>query len=503
VENSHLESMIESLHWAFEAGPEQSRFEINLSELELIASPLEEITWQTSGSLNGFPLKAWMQTPSLYATFDQGAELPITLVVGTGNDITMLDMIIEHVSENELRTDLVISGEFSDPKDTDFASLVPPLGDYELRTRLSIKKSEYLASELRGRIGASSAGGTISIRREGPGHRFDIDLNSPFLETDDLVQWVADFRHAHQVITDEDATDTAQQDASTEILTLIDRYIDGFTGQNIFNIRIAVDELRSSGELLGNAQLELRADGNDFQLDPVKISLPGGNVDASYGGNRINGGYEYTLDMNIERLEYGGLSRFFDPDSTARGELFLDTSLVSRSPDADHAANNLKGHVDLAVFPKDVETGLLDLWASNLVFALLPTAGSSGKKLNCMVARFDVEKGVMKSTSTFLDSTDTIVRVRGNIDLAERRLDLLVAPQAKLEKFLSIATPIAVTGPFNDYQVGVAPGGFLTTMFRWYYGLVYVPWKWLTGERFPPDGIATCYKAMDWELPIN
>jgi hypothetical protein len=76
-----------------------------------------------------------------------------------------------------------------------------------------------------------------------------------------------------------------------------------------------------------------------------------------------------------------------------------------------------------------------------------------------------------------------------------------VAPQAKLEKFLSVSTPIAVTGPFNDYRVGVAPGGFFTTLFRWYYGLIYVPWKRLTGERFPPDGIATCYNAMDWELP--
>ena len=38
-------------------------------------------------------------------------------------------------------------------------------------------------------------------------------------------------------------------------------------------------------------------------------------------------------------------------------------------------------------------------------------------------------------------------------------------------------------------------------MFRWFYGVIYVPWKWLTGERFPADGIATCYRAMDWELP--
>jgi hypothetical protein len=93
------------------------------------------------------------------------------------------------------------------------------------------------------------------------------------------------------------------------------------------------------------------------------------------------------------------------------------------------------------------------------------------------------------------------VRTRGEIDLVNRQLDLLAIPQAKVEKFLSISTPIAVTGPFDDFSAGVASGGFLMTMVRWYYGLIYVPWKWLTGERYPADGIATCFRAMDWELP--
>ena len=120
-----------------------------------------------------------------------------------------------------------------------------------------------------------------------------------------------------------------------------------------------------------------------------------------------------------------------------------------------------------------------------------------------MVARFEVENGVMKSKNTFLDSTEIIVRASGEIDLANRQLDLLAAPQAKTEKFLSVSTPIQVIGSFDDYSVAVAGGGFVMTMIRWYYGLIYVPWKWLTGERFPADGIATCFQAMDWELPTE
>jgi len=41
---------------------------------------------------------------------------------------------------------------------------------------------------------------------------------------------------------------------------------------------------------------------------------------------------------------------------------------------------------------------------------------------------------------------------------------------------------------------------FLGTLIKWYTNLIYVPFKWLTGERFPADGASTCFDATDWEL---
>ncbi len=102
-----------------------------------------------------------------------------------------------------------------------------------------------------------------------------------------------------------------------------------------------------------------------------------------------------------------------------------------------------------------------------------------------------------------LDTTDVIVRGRGEIDIAGQSLDIIVSPQAKREKFLSMSTPVAITGPLNDFRVGVTRVGLAATLFRWYMGLIYVPFKWLTGERFPADGLTTCFNATDWELPSD
>ena len=501
--NLHLESGIETLHWAFEAGPEQRRFDINLSDLDVNTSPESNTTWETTGTLNGSPVKAWMQTPSLPDTFDPTTGLPLKLVFGTGDDVLMLDMNIEHAPENVIRTDLLLSGAFMDPDSIDFPSLVSPLPDYELETRLTLTERDYLASDLRVRIGNSHVNGGIEIHREGPGYRFDLDFNSPFLETDDLVHWAEEFRNAHQVLAREKTADDVRQDVNAGLLELIDQYLDEFTGQNSVEIKAEVEELRSSGVLLGKTELGLQASDSEFTLDPMTIALPGGDIKAFYSSKKVEDHWLYSLHLDVEKLEYGGLLKLFEAESTATGEVFLDVDLSSHADDYYLLLNNLHGYADLALFPDNIEAKFLDLWASNLILALLPKTGNSGKQLNCMVARFEVENGVMNAKSAFLDSTEVIVRAKGEIDLANRQLDMLVAPQAKMEKFLSMSTPLAVKGPFDDFQVGVVPGGFVTTMFRWYYGLIYVPWKWITGERFPPDGIATCYKAMGWEIPAQ
>lgn len=500
AENSSLDARFEALKWRFETGPENTPQELDLVELELSAAPGSPSIWRIRGNFNGVPLKALMRSPSMGETLDDSKELPLNLIIGTSEGVSMIDAIIDRRASGGLRGKLQISGEFISPESIDFSQLQSPLGDYEFRSEVTIRENQLLLSDLQARIGESRASGVVDIQYEGPGYYLDIDLNSPLLETDDLVQWAEDWRNARKNLAGRKAAIAADKTNDAGFLALISQQADEIITKNNFNIKFEIDELRSGDNLLGRFKLASRSEGDNLELD-VDVSLPEGNFKADYSAMRLFDGIEYKLDIHAERLEYGGLLRLFDPGSTAAGKLYLDTSVTSSAPDQSGVFSNMRGHFDLAGFPEHAEADFLDLWASNVIFAVLPQGDSSGKKMNCMVARFEIEDGIMKSTRTFLDSTDIIVRARGTIDLVNRDLDLWLAPQAKREKFLSIQTPIMVGGSFDAPNVGVAPGGFLTTMLRWYYGLIYVPWKWLSGERFPPDGTATCYSAMDWELP--
>jgi uncharacterized protein involved in outer membrane biogenesis len=507
LENAHIESKIEDLHWTFETGPQKQRQELDLSSLDLSTAPSSDSNWLANGLFNGVPLRAWMKTPSIKSTFNPAGQLPLTLVVDIADEITMLEAVIKRPDSAGRQIDVSISGEYTSPEDLDFSQLEPPLQDYHVRSEVTIGENEILFSQLQAQFESSHATGKASVRYENSIYDIDIEVDAPFIETEDLVHWAGEWRNVGEELASKDSAEVgpAKVDHDAEeagILTLLMQSVDELAGRAEFNISISIDELRSAGTLLGDAWLKFRMDENEILIDPLHIGMPDGKTEVRYHGRNVGAGVELTMDLDIERLPYGGLLRLLDPDSEAQGELFIESSLVSRAPEVNQVVNHLEGTFAMALFPEDFNAEFLDIWASNLIFALLP-GGESDKKMNCMVAVFEVENGNMKSKTTFLDSTDVIVRARGDIDLVNRQLDLLVAPQSKREKFLSVSAPIKVKGPFSDFTVAVAPGGFVVSMVRMYYGLIYVPWKWLTGERFPADGIATCYNAMGWELPEN
>ncbi len=111
-------------------------------------------------------------------------------------------------------------------------------------------------------------------------------------------------------------------------------YIEALTLENSFDFQIGIDALFAGNQYMGGAQLGILADKDNFRLQPIKVTLPGGDIDAEYVVERTADGVGALLNIYIERLQYGDLVRLLDPDAqqNVRGFLYLDTSLTSSAP---------------------------------------------------------------------------------------------------------------------------------------------------------------------------
>ena len=452
-----------------------------------------------------------METPSLNDTFGDTAELPLTLVAAADNNVVMLEAHVDRSAQERVAAHILLSGEVLERENRSLAQLVSPLAGYQISGDVFLTENKLELPDLQMQLGTSTASGRFTVAGLGERRRFDIMLHAPYLQTDDLLYWSRDVRETS--IDDDEAPGIDNQDSRAEakesrgVLFKARDFIATLRENNDFDISVIVDELRAGTDLLGGSEIRLFVDEDDFNLQPLTFSLPGGSVTAAYTASTREGRLDAGLRIHADAFIYGGLLHLVDQDSKARGIVFLDTEISANTEWSPGAValgllfENAVGSVSFAAWPEDIEAGVLDLWTANLVLALLPKPeDGKASRLNCIATRFDIEDGMMTSHGPLLDSTDTIIRGRGTIDLAREELDLLVWPQAKREKFLSVSTPVKVTGAFDDYQIGVEPAGFIGTLIKWYTGLIYVPFKWLTGERFPPDGTATCFDAMDWEL---
>jgi uncharacterized protein involved in outer membrane biogenesis len=468
---------------------------VSLSQVRLTTAPNKPMIWSSRGRVDDTDVELWVESPPLEDSFRDTMQFPITVVAAADEDVAMIEARIDRSAAEHLVANISLSGEVIDKQDRSLSELASPLGDYQVQGEITLGESTLHLPDLKMRLGSSAAEGSLAIDGSGPRTRYDASLRVPYLQTDDLLYWSRN-----------NAEETLDGD-ERGVLFLARDLIAAFRENNDLEFSVVVDELRAGSAPLGGGEVRLYLDEDDFLLKPLKFSPPGGGVNAEYTASTRNGRLEAGLKIRADALVYGGLLRLADHESLANGVVYLDTAISATTAWSPGEVplnllfENADGFVSLAAWPENIETGVLDLWTANVVFALLPKSEAGTRsRLNCIVTRFDVEDGVMKSRTTLLDTTDTIIRGRGTIDLRAEQLDLLVWPQAKRERFLSVSTPVTVTGTFDDFGVGVEPVGIIGMLIKWYTSLVYVPYKWLTGQRFPADGTATCFDAMDWEL---
>ena len=144
------------------------------------------------------------------------------------------------------------------------------------------------------------------------------------------------------------------------------------------------------------------------------------------------------------------------------------------------------------MWPKELTGGVFDFWTVNLLFRLLPIVDVSASPMNCLVGHFDLERGKLQSVRLVIDTVNTRTEGGGRADFATDEIHLRFVPRSKVPQFFSLATPIEVSGTFNDYRFGVRPADAFGTAARWVASPVVVPFQRLVGERVPRDGSDVC-----------
>ena len=475
------------------------------------ADPLEFHLWDaTGGAPLGEPMTLDMEGTLLEEPFALEVKadslsdyLKMTKTrLGIGLDIARTRVEFVGLSEalrggRGTEISLLVSGaDFSSMNDLLRLDL-PPVEDYTLKASARLEPDKVELKSLDLAVKNSRLKGHMLYDRTGPKPLATLDLHSELIQLADFDtgDWTPE--PEPESATDGSSEEKEQQDTAD---AAPDSRAELLSPQTLARldgrVSVSVDEVLSGEDKLGKAELVMALQDGRLDIDPLRLQLPKSTLQMAASLKPGARASDASLRLVIDNFDFGVLSRLSDPASKAGGTVSVDIDVSASAGRAEDILSGANGHLDVIAELENVKSGLVDLWAVNLLSAVVSSSvkDEGDSKVNCMIGRFLLQNGRMTAEQLAADTSRIRICGEGNIDFTDETFKLVATPKAKRPEFFSLATPVAINGEFDDFRIGMKTGVLTlgTTATKFAISPITTPLKRIFREDLPRDGADIC-----------
>ena len=373
---------------------------------------------------------------------------------------------------------------------------LPNIGPYALRGTARISQEVFSIDELDVTVGESDLHGSFVYEPSTPRPRFDLSLRSKMLQLDDFLVLPRAENRAN-VISPDNTEQRKFGDKDWVGNVLFGEYAPAlrFLADLDGNLAVEVGELRSGRDVMGGGKLGVSFKDRKLSVNPLKVALPGGGIEMSIGFDATDAKKLHaTWTADIRRFDFGVLARRLEPATNYGGLISLRAKLDMQHSVPEDLLAGANGYLDIGVWPKNIGSGLIDLWAINLLNALATEVDPRKDKsrINCVIARTKIKDGLLVDDVLFIDTSHIIAGAEIAVDFKKKAFEVYAVPESKTPQLFAAKTPIRAAGTFDKFDVGPAPGGILQTAFRIIVSPITYPFELLFADRFSADGEPQC-----------
>jgi len=491
--SAQVAGTLEDGRWILADPSSGATLEIALPRGALQAAPDAPIALELDGRIDAIPTRIVIRTDPLRTFTHDKEDISLSLVA------ELLDARLQLEASSALpvaRRNASAQISLAGARIDDFAELfdaaLPPWGPYSLDGTLDFDTAGYRIRDLRLKVADSSLDGSFELSTAARPPHLAVSLVAPTVQLDDFRAGNWSLLRGAVEDAAKDTDDVRQDDdddppalLSREVLRSLDAEVD-----------IAVKEVLSGSDQLGRGELRFELADGRLSVEPLRVEVPGGVIELAGSFAPGDDSVAATLRATVDRLDYGILARRADIDTDMQGLISLDVELAAEAVSVDRLMAHANGHIGLGIWPRDFEAGVFDLWAVNLLAALLPAMDDApSSTMNCAIARFQVRDGLATPTALLIDSSRVRAVATGMVDFDREHIELELVPRAKRPQMFAAATPIQVDGDFADFGVSVRAGDLFGTVIRMATSVVVVPLQWVFAKPLPSDGAAACAEA--------
>ena len=212
--------------------------------------------------------------------------------------------------------------------------------------------------------------------------------------------------------------------------------------------------------------LDLTLEGGQLTLEPLRFDLAGGKFDSVIrmdARSDVPAG-EFELDVRNVRLNQL-LARFdieiaeIEMEQEGIGAVSGHGKLAVRGNSIAELAGSAAGQAALIMRGGQLNALIVEAVGLDVgeAVALLLTGDEKAQSemvpIRCFVGDFEVQDGVMRADALVLDTSDSTITGKGQIDLGAETLSLELLAHPKDASVLTASTPVRIEGTFKEPKV--------------------------------------------------
>jgi uncharacterized protein involved in outer membrane biogenesis len=432
------------------------------AQVRSISEAAYGVAWQLRGKWNGQPVSGSGKAGAVLSLQQQTAPYPLaaSLNVG-GTSIDFNGALTKPASLTALDMRLKLSGPSMARLYGLTGVLLPETPPFvtegHLSGNLGSQASHWIYDRFTGKVGASDIAGHLEFHTGAARPVLSGRMQSQLLQVSDLGPLIGADSNASKEARGADTVQPGNrvlpvEKFRTERWTAIDADV------NFKAARIT----RNQDLPIHNLETQIHLKDGVLALRPMNFDIAGGRFSSTVmldGSGRINhDAIRAELKASASQLQLRQLVPLQGMQATV-GEVNADLALSASGNSVAGLLGSANGELKGVIQQGSLSKLLLEELGLNLGSVVLTRlAGDKQVKLNCMVTDFAVTDGLMKSRLFVVDTAEAKIDIAGTVNLGTEKLDLILKPDAKSVRVISLRAPIYVRGSFQHPDLSVDKG---------------------------------------------
>jgi len=418
------------------------------------------VEFKAEGSLEDRPIKLTFTGGSIAMLRDTTNPYPLDLRVDYG------------------ATFITVKGKVGDPftfgnadvqmhlKGPDLADVFPLLGipapstpPYDLAGDLKRTEKEWRLENMKGRIGNSDVTGIVVVEPRKKRSYLEAKLTSNNLDFDDLGPLIGIPPESNETASKEQKKEATEMKAEGNLFPDKPLQTEKLRAMDM-DVTLDAKKVNAAPYLPVKAiTFNVKVEDGDAQLSKLNMAVAGGTVTGKMGLDARKDVPLATAELFLKNLDLATFFKGSEYIETTNGKVGGKVTLQGNGKSLADVFGSADGAVEIGMTGgsfSELMLALADLDIQNALFLYI--TDDHRIPVRCVAGGLTFSKGNAEFSRTLIDTKESVIYVKGNIDLQAQTLKTELDADSKVVSVLNIPAPVLIQGKIRKPKFSLGKG---------------------------------------------